>query len=122
MERILIIEDEKSILLALEDNLKLEGYEISSALDGEQGLSMARAQNYDLIILDIMLPIKDGFEVCKTIKSTARFAQIPVILMSARGRGDDRERSFDLGATEFLTKPCPFAELVRRVREILASP
>jgi len=75
-----------------------------------------------LILLDVVMPGPDGFEVCKTIKSEERYARIPVILMSARDRRDDRQRGFDLGAADFLTKPYPPVELLRRVWEILARP
>ena len=69
MTSILIIEDEESILLALEDDFQLEGYEVSSATDGEQGLSMAQQTRYDLIVLDIMLPTVDGFEICRRLRN-----------------------------------------------------
>ena len=117
MERILIIEDEKSILLALEDNLKLEGYEVSSALDGEQGLSMAREQEYDLIILDIMLPKKDGFEVCKALRQDG--IATPILMLTAKSQEVDKVLGLELGADDYVTKPFSPRELLARVKALL---
>lgn len=117
MERILIIEDEKSILLALEDNLKLEGYEVSSALDGEQGLSMARSQSYDLIILDIMLPIINGFEVCKALRQDG--ITTPILMLTAKSQEIDKVLGLELGADDYVTKPFSPRELLARVKALL---
>lgn len=117
MEKILIIEDEKSILLALEDNLKLEGYEVSSALDGEQGLSMAQGQNYDLIILDIMLPIRDGFEVCKALRQDG--IATPILMLTAKSQEVDKVLGLELGADDYVTKPFSPRELLARVKALL---
>jgi DNA-binding response OmpR family regulator len=117
MERILIIEDEKSILLALEDNLKLEGYEVSSALDGEQGISMAREQEYDLIILDIMLPKKDGFEVCKALRQDG--IATPILMLTAKSQEVDKVLGLELGADDYVTKPFSPRELLARVKALL---
>ncbi|MCH7558044.1 MAG: response regulator, partial [Planctomycetes bacterium] len=81
MEKILIIEDEESILMALADDLALEGYEVASARDGLQGLSMAKEKGHDLIILDIMLPKMDGFEVCKQLRQAG--VGTPILMLTA---------------------------------------
>jgi len=88
MKKILIIEDEESILMALEDNLQLEGYEVACAVDGEQGLLMAKEQKFDLLILDIMLPKMDGFEVCKQLRKDG--INTP-ILTSGQSKGPFKE-------------------------------
>jgi len=117
MEKILIIEDEESILMALEDNLKLEGYEVSSAKDGELGLSMAEEQGYDLIILDIMLPKMDGFEVCKQLRQER--ITTPILMLTAKGQEIDKILGLELGADDYVTKPYSPRELLARVKALL---
>ena len=117
MEKILIIEDEESILMALEDNLKLEGYEISSALDGQKGLSMTKEQQYNLIILDIMLPKMDGFEVCKQIRQEG--ITTPILMLTAKSQEIDKVLGLELGADDYVTKPFSPRELLARVKALL---
>jgi len=117
MEKILIIEDEESILMALEDNLRLEGYEVSSAKDGQLGLSMAEEQGYDLIILDIMLPKMDGFEVCKQLRQ--EWITTPILMLTAKGQEIDKILGLELGADDYVTKPYSPRELLARVKALL---
>jgi DNA-binding response OmpR family regulator len=117
MPRILIVEDEESILLPLEDNLRLEGYEVSSAKDGQQGLSMAKEQNYDLIVLDIMLPKMDGFEVCKRLRQDK--ITTPILILTAKSQEVDKVIGLELGADDYVTKPFSPRELLARVKAIL---
>jgi len=117
MEKILIIEDEESILMALEDNLRLEGYEVSSAKDGELGLSMAEEQGYDLIILDIMLPKMDGFEICKQLRQEG--ITTPILMLTAKGQEIDKILGLELGADDYVTKPYSPRELLARVKALL---
>jgi DNA-binding response OmpR family regulator len=117
MEHILIIEDEESILMALEDDLKLEGYEVASARDGEQGLSMAKEKGYDLIILDIMLPKMDGFEVCKQLRQAG--VGTPILMLTAKSQEIDKVLGLELGADDYVTKPFSPRELLARVKAIL---
>jgi len=117
MEKILIIEDEESILMALEDNLRLEGYEVSSAIDGQLGLSMAKEQGYDLIILDIMLPKIDGFEVCKQLRQEG--ITTPILMLTAKGQEIDKVLGLELGADDYVTKPYSPRELLARVKALL---
>lgn len=117
MNRILIVEDEESILMALEDNLKLEGYGVSSAVDGEKGLSMARKQKFDLIILDIMLPKMDGFEVCKQVRREGIVT--PILMLTARGQEIDKVLGLELGADDYVTKPFSPRELMARIKALL---
>ena len=116
MEKILIIEDEESILMALEDDLRIEGYEISSAKDGLQGFSMAKAKGYDLIILDIMLPKMNGFEVCKQLRQTG--ITTPILILTAKSQEVDEVLGLELGADDYVTKPFSPRELLARVNAL----
>lgn len=117
MAKILIIEDEEAILLALEDNLRLEGYTVESAKDGEQGLSMAKKAKYDLIILDIMLPRMDGFDVCKQLRQDGIIT--PILMLTAKSQEIDKVLGLELGADDYVTKPFSPRELLARVKALL---
>ncbi len=117
MEKILIIEDEESILMALEDNLKLEGFAVSSASDGETGFSKVKKNHYDLIILDIMLPKMDGFDVCKRIRQEG--ISIPILMLTAKSQEIDKVLGLELGADDYVTKPFSPRELIARVKALL---
>jgi DNA-binding response OmpR family regulator len=117
MAKILIIEDEESILMPLEDNLKLEGYEVSSAKDGIQGLAMAVEQPFDLIVLDIMLPKLDGFEVCKRLRQDR--VMTPILMLTAKSQEVDKVLGLELGADDYVTKPFSSRELLARIKAIL---
>ena len=117
MERILIIEDEESILMALEDDLKLEGYEVTGIEDGQQGLSMAKEGGYDLIILDIMLPKMNGFEVCKELRQAG--VTIPILILTAKSQEIDIVRGLEVGADDYISKPFSIRELLARVKAAL---
>jgi len=117
MTKILIIEDEESILMPLEDNLKLEGYDVSSAKDGLQGLALAAGNPYDLIILDIMLPKMDGFEVCKRLRQDR--VMTPILMLTAKSQEVDKVLGLELGADDYVTKPFSSRELLARVKAIL---
>ena len=117
MEKILIIEDEESILMALSDDLRLEGYEVLSASDGLKGLSLAKEQRYDLIILDIMLPQMNGFEVCKQLRHSD--VTTPILILTAKSQEIDKVLGLELGADDYVTKPFSPRELVARVKAII---
>jgi len=117
MKKILIIEDEASILMALEDNLKIEGYEVACAEDGEQGLSMAKERKFDLIILDIMLPKMNGFEVCKQVRREG--IDTPILMLTAKSQEIDKVLGLELGADDYVTKPFSPRELLARVKALL---
>jgi DNA-binding response OmpR family regulator len=117
MEHILVIEDEESILMALVDDLRLEGYEVSSAKDGLEGLSAAKERRYNLIILDIMLPSMDGFEVCKQLRQAG--VTTPVLILTAKTQEIDKVLGLELGADDYVTKPFSPRELLARVKAIL---
>lgn len=117
MTKILIIEDEESILMPLEDNLRLEGYEVSSARDGVEGLAKAREGSFDLIVLDIMLPKMDGFEVCKRMRQDR--VMTPILMLTAKSQEIDRVLGLELGADDYMTKPFSSRELLARIKAIL---
>jgi DNA-binding response OmpR family regulator len=117
MEKILIIEDEERILMGLEDNLRIEGYQVSSATDGQKGFSMAKDQSFDLIILDIMLPKMNGFEVCKQLRQTG--ITTPILILTAKSQEVDKVLGLEIGADDYVTKPFSPRELIARVNAII---
>jgi DNA-binding response OmpR family regulator len=117
MEKILIIEDEERILMGLEDDLRIEGYQVSSATDGQKGFSMARDQPFDLIILDIMLPKMNGFEVCKQLRQTG--ITTPILILTAKSQEVDKVLGLEIGADDYVTKPFSPRELIARVNAII---
>jgi DNA-binding response OmpR family regulator len=117
MEKILIIEDEESILFGLEQDLRIEGYQVSSAKDGQTGLTMAEEGRYDLIILDIMLPQMNGFEVCKHLRQKGIIT--PVLILTAKSQEVDKVLGLELGADDYVTKPFSPRELRARVNALL---
>jgi len=118
-KRILIVDDDAFIRRPLEFILRGEGYAPATAVDAADGLRRIEEAVPDLIVLDVMMPGKDGFTFCAELRTDPRFASIPIVLLSARGQEHDRERGLALGASEFLTKPYSPHELKRRVRELL---
>lgn len=118
-ERILIIEDEKDIVRMLEYNLKKEGFETLSARNGEDGFAIARKENPDLILLDLMLPGMDGLETCKAVKNEAKTALIPIIMVTAKAQESDKIVGLELGADDYMTKPFSPRELIARIKAVL---
>jgi DNA-binding response OmpR family regulator len=117
MKRILVIEDEPQMLLGLRDNLELEGYEVETAGDGDEGLQKAASFQPDLVILDVMLPRKNGFDVCRELR--ARSNATPVVMLTARSQETDKVLGLELGADDYVTKPFSITELLARVRAVL---
>ena len=115
-ETILVVDDEKSIAEPLRYHLEREGYAVITASDGEDALSRARNGNPDLIVLDIMLPKLDGWEVCRILRQEST---IPIIMLTARDEDTSKVLGLDLGADDYLTKPFSFHELLARVRALL---
>ena len=115
--RILVVEDEKKIAAFIKKGLKEEGYAVDTAFDGEEGLFLAVTNDYDLIILDLMLPKKDGMEVCKELKEGKNEA--PVMMLTAKTEIKDKVAGLDAGADDYLTKPFAFEEFLARVRVLL---
>jgi len=116
--RILIVEDNPDILANVLDYLQLKGYTVDCAQDGLTGLHLAVTQTYDLIVLDIMLPGIDGYQICRRLREDARL-DIPVIMLTARDTLDDRIQGFNTGADDYLVKPFALSELHARIQAVL---
>jgi two-component system alkaline phosphatase synthesis response regulator PhoP len=119
--KILVVDDEIYIVHILDFSLGMEGYEVLTALDGEQALEKARAEHPDLIVLDIMMPKLDGYETCKMLKADPATKDIPVILLSAKGRNVDQKVGFEVGADDYITKPFSPRKLVERINVLLGQ-
>lgn len=116
MKLILVIEDDISILKGLVNNLRFEGYDVIESENGKQGLQLAQEHSLDLLLLDIMLPGLNGYEVCRRIK--LQKPELPVIMISARGEEVDKISGLDIGADDYITKPFSVPELMARVRSV----
>ncbi len=117
MKRILVVEDDPDLLLGLKDNLELEGYEVTTAIDGNAAVASAMQLRPDAIVLDLMLPGISGFEVCRVLRT--RQVNVPVIMLSARGQDTDKLRGLQLGADDYVTKPFSIVELLARLAALL---
>ncbi|MFA5039587.1 MAG: response regulator transcription factor [Candidatus Omnitrophota bacterium] len=118
-QKILVVEDEKNILRLVVYNLEKAGYECFSAFSGEKALEVLRHYDMDLVVLDIMLPQMDGFEVCRAMKQEERLKNIPIMMLTARGEEVDRVVGLELGADDYMVKPFSPRELVLRIKAIL---
>ena len=116
-ERILLIEDEADLRMTLTDRLKSQGYSIDCAADGVEGLEKATKGGYDLVILDVMLPLKSGFDVCRDIRKAGHV--MPIIMLTARGQLVDKVLGLKIGADDYLTKPFELLELLARIEALL---
>ena len=117
MSRILIVEDEPDIALALEDDLKTEGYDVEVAPDGPTGSRRARETNWDLLLLDVMLPGKDGFEVCRELRRAG--VTTPIIFLTARAQEAEKVLGLEMGGDDYVTKPFSPRELRARIKTVL---
>jgi DNA-binding response OmpR family regulator len=115
-ERILIVEDEVSLAQAVAYALKREGFQVRIATDGQEGLRMALTEKPDLVILDLMLPKLDGWEVCRTLRAKS---PVPILILTARGEEHDKVIGLELGADDYVVKPFSMRELIARVRALL---
>ena len=113
MKRLLLIEDEPGLVLTLTDRLSREGYELESTADGESGVERATNEAFDLLLLDVMLPRMNGFDVCRELRK--RGVLMPVIMLTARGQLVDKVAGLKLGADDYVTKPFEMAELLARI-------
>ena len=120
MPRILIVDDEPEMVRGLQDNLRFEGYQTLTAGDGERALALAVSEAPDLILLDLMLPGRSGWDVCRGLRE--RGLHIPIIMLTARGDETDQVRGLELGADDYVTKPFSLRELLARIRAVLRRP
>ncbi|HEV7787288.1 MAG TPA: response regulator [Thermoanaerobaculia bacterium] len=120
--RVLIVDDEPNIVLSLEFLLRQQGYEVSVARDGEEALAAAESWRPDLVVLDVMLPGLDGFEVCRRLRERPENAGLKILLLTARGREVERVRGLEEGADAYVRKPFSTRQLMRTVAELLGRP
>ena len=120
-KKILIIEDEPDAASLLKMHLEKNGYKAICALDGKEGFKKARTEQPDLILLDLMLPKVDGYWVCSMLKSDKRFADIPIIILTARSTDSDMAVSRECGADDYVVKPFEFKELLSKIEKALAA-
>ncbi|MFH2074577.1 MAG: response regulator transcription factor [Pseudomonadota bacterium] len=117
MAKILIVEDQKDMVTGLVFNLEAQGHTVSAAYDGEAGLSSAERERPDLIVLDIMLPKRDGFEVCRELRRKGH--DVPILMLTARREEADKVRGLEIGADDYLTKPFGLSEFLARIKALL---
>lgn len=118
-KKILIADDEQNIVISLEFLMKREGYEVSIAADGDEALSRTLEVRPDLVMLDVMMPKRNGFDVCQAIKNDPELATTKVLMLTAKGRETEMARGLAMGADAYMTKPFSTRELVAKVRELL---
>jgi CheY-like chemotaxis protein len=119
--RILVADDDAVILRLLQVNFGLEGFEVQTAIHGEDALERAREMCPDVILLDVMMPGLDGWEVCRRLKEDETLAKTPVVFLSARAQDEDRQRGYDLGVAAYVTKPFDPARLIKLVRRLVGE-
>jgi two-component system alkaline phosphatase synthesis response regulator PhoP len=117
MGRVLVVEDDNAMSVALRDGLQYEGHTVMLATDGRSGLTLAESEHPDLVILDVMLPVMSGLDVCKRIRSAGN--DVPIIMLTARGQEADKIVGLKIGADDYVTKPFSFMELTARIDAIL---
>jgi two-component system alkaline phosphatase synthesis response regulator PhoP len=117
--KILVVDDEVNITQILEFSIGAEGYEVITASNGEEAVEKARREQPDLIILDIMMPRIDGYEACRILKSNPLTKNIPVVLLTAKGRDIDKRLGYEVGATDYIIKPFSPNKLIERIQELL---
>lgn len=118
-KRILVVDDEIYIVHILEFSLTMEGYQVLTAADGEEAMRLIEQERPDLVVLDIMMPKMDGYEVCRRLRQDEQLKGIPVILLSAKGRAVDREVGLQAGADDYITKPFSPRKLLEKIRDLL---
>lgn len=120
MKKILIIDDEKKLVDAVRLRLEKSGYKVTAAFDGQEGFEKARAEKPDLIILDLVLPKMDGYKVCEMLKTDKALKGIPVVMLTARGKGLDLEKivAFEFGADAYITKPFKPEDLLLKISDL----
>ncbi|MBZ0132595.1 MAG: response regulator [Rhodocyclaceae bacterium] len=118
-KRILIVDDEPNIVVSLEFLMKREGFEVAVAGDGEAALHAVEAKMPDLVLLDIMLPKKNGFEVCQTIRANPKWQAVKIVMLTAKGRDTEVAKGTALGADAYMTKPFSTKDLIAQVRQLL---
>ena len=116
MARVLVVDDEKLIVKGIRFSLEQDGYEVDCAYDGDEAIERAKEREYDVVLLDVMLPGHDGFEVCQTIRE---FSEMPIIMLTAKGDDMDKILGLEYGADDYITKPFNILEVKARIKAII---
>lgn len=117
--KILVVDDEPNVIRSLTFVLSKEGYDVSSAINGEDAMAKVKQSKPDLMFLDVMMPKKNGYEVCQEVKSNSGLSDIHIIMLTAKGQEADREKGLNAGADEFMTKPFSPIMVIDKVKELL---
>lgn len=117
--RVLVVDDEPNIVLSLQFLMRKAGYNVRVAHDGEEALAEMAKQRPDVVLLDVMMPKRDGYDVCETIRANPDWAGVKIIMLTAKGREVEREKGMALGADDYITKPFSTREVLQRVTDIL---
>ena len=120
-KRVLVVDDEPSIVISVEFLMKREGFEVSVARDGEDALALIGSERPDLVVLDVMMPKLNGFEVCERVRADPAFADMRILMLTAKGREAEMSKGLALGADAYMAKPFSTRDLVARVKELLES-
>lgn len=120
-QKILIADDEPNILISLEFLMKREGYDVVVARDGQEAIDAIERERPALVLLDVMMPIKTGFDVCHEVRASETLRDTPILMLTAKGRDTDVAKGLALGANAYMTKPFSTKELVQKVREMLGQ-
>jgi DNA-binding response OmpR family regulator len=121
LKKILVVDDDPYILMSLEFLMKKNGYDVMVARNGTEALDIVEKQLPDIVLLDIMMPDVDGYEICRHIKKTAKLKHTKVVFMSAKSKEADIQKGYDLGAALYITKPFSTRELVKQIKELLST-
>ncbi len=119
--KILVVDDEPNIVLSLEFLMKQAGFQVQTASDGAWALEAIEADCPDLVLLDVMMPRKDGYEVCQAIRANPAWEHVKIVMLTAKGREIEREKGLALGADDYITKPFSTREVVEKVQELLTG-
>ena len=119
--RILIVDDEPSIVKMVGKRLEVEGFDVLIAMDGQEGLTKAQAESPDLVILDLMLPKLNGYEVCTMLKQDTRYQKIPIMLFTVKAQAKDEQLGMECGANAYMRKPFQAKELIEKIRLLLTQ-
>ncbi len=120
-KKVLIVDDEPNIAISVEFLMRREGFEVLVAHDGEEGLARTRSDRPDLVVLDVMMPKLDGFEVCKAIRAEPDLQGVRILMLTAKGRAAEIEKGLSLGADAYIPKPFATRELVAKAKELLGA-
>lgn len=120
-KRILVVDDEPNIVLSLEFLMKQVGYKVRTASDGQAALDAIQQEVPDLVLLDVMMPRKDGYEVCQAIRQNPACNKVKIVMLTAKGREVEREKGLAMGADDYVTKPFATQELVEKVKDMLSD-